>query len=136
MKALGTLLKVAKRDLETLRRALADAQARQGAVEQGVAALDARVAAERASVAGDALALLTFHAYAERMRVDRRVMIAEVALAAAECERLRALITAAHVETRKFERLIERERERERQAAAKREDAELDEMATMRAGRR
>ncbi len=52
-----------------------------------------------------------------------------------ELARLRALIAEAHVEKRKFERLIELEETRTRVAREKREDAELDEMATMRAGR-
>jgi hypothetical protein len=40
------------------------------------------------------------------------------------------------VETRKFERLIELEDAREKAAMEKRENAELDEFATMRASRR
>ena len=53
-----------------------------------------------------------------------------------EIERLRALITEAHVEARKFERLIELEEAREKAAREKREDAELDEFATLRRGAR
>ncbi|MEJ0058335.1 MAG: hypothetical protein WDM79_01495 [Terricaulis sp.] len=40
------------------------------------------------------------------------------------------MIAEAHVEMRKFERLLELHEERARATAAKREDAELDEVAT------
>ena len=49
---------------------------------------------------------------------------------------MRVLIAEAHVETRKFERLIELEEARLKVQREKREDAALDEMATMRLGRR
>ncbi len=50
-------------------------------------------------------------------------------------DRLRTLIAEAHTEVRKFERLIELDEQRRRAAAEKRENDELDEMATLRAGR-
>lgn len=135
MRSLATLLKVAQRELEMLRRGLNDALARLAGIEANIAALDASLAEEAGRAAGDALATLGYAAYAARRKADRQTLCAQALCAEAECERLRALIAEAHVETRKFERLLELEAERTRKAADKRADAELDEMATMRAGR-
>jgi flagellar biosynthesis chaperone FliJ len=65
----------------------------------------------------------------------RRALEAEAAAIDQESERIRTLIAEAHVEMRKFERLLELEAERAKTRAAKAENAELDEIATLRAGR-
>jgi flagellar biosynthesis chaperone FliJ len=65
----------------------------------------------------------------------RKALDAERVLIGQEMERLRALIAEAHTEVRKFERLIELEEQREKVKREKREDAELDEFATLRAAR-
>jgi flagellar biosynthesis chaperone FliJ len=65
----------------------------------------------------------------------RKALDAERVLIAQETERLRTLIAEAHTEVRKFERLIELEEQREKLKRAKREDAELDEFATLRTAR-
>jgi hypothetical protein len=65
----------------------------------------------------------------------RRGLESERDVVAAESARLRMLISEALVETRKFERLIELEEAREKATREKRENAELDEFATLRAAR-
>jgi hypothetical protein len=65
----------------------------------------------------------------------RRALEAELGIVADEIAHMRELIAAAHVEMRKFERLIELGEAREKAAREKRENAELDEFATMQAGR-
>jgi flagellar biosynthesis chaperone FliJ len=54
----------------------------------------------------------------------------------AEADRLRALVTQAHVEAKKLEHLIALEDAREAEAARRAETAALDELATLRAARK
>jgi flagellar export protein FliJ len=63
----------------------------------------------------------------------RRALDAELASIDQEIEGLRAQIAAAHVEVRKFERLIELDEARQKLRRDKREHAEMDELAIQRA---
>lgn len=136
MKSLRTLLKVARRDLEVLRRELAAQLARRSELDSRIIGHDQVIAREQTLAQRDYEAARVFSGYAAAALLRRRAMVSERDLIAAEIERLRELISAAHVETRKFERLIELEGQREMARREKRESAELDEFATMRAGRR
>jgi flagellar export protein FliJ len=136
MKSLNTLLKIAERDLETLRRALAQKFAKQGAVEESILALQQQIAVEQQRAAQDYESSRAYAGYAILVGERRKALAAEAQAIGAECDELRRLIAEAHVEMRKFERLIELRDEREQAARDKREAAELDEMATQRAGRR
>jgi flagellar export protein FliJ len=135
MKSLRTLLKIAERDLETLRRTLAEMIGRQTTIEDRIAGHDQTIAREQALAQKDYEAARVFGGYAAAALIRRRAMMSEVEVIGAEIERIRTLINEAHVEVRKFERLLELEAEREKRAAEKRENAELDEFATMRAAR-
>lgn len=135
MKSLRTLLKLAHRDVETLRRALADQIQRQATLEQRILGHDATVRAEQQAAMQDYESARAYGGYAVAVVAARRALGSERDIIAAEIERLRGLINAALVEARKFERLIELEEAREKARQAKREDAELDEMATLRAAR-
>jgi flagellar export protein FliJ len=135
MKSLKTLLRVAKRDLEMLRRALAEQIAKQTSIEQAIAMLAQSVADEQKNALKDFEAARAYGAFAVHAVARRRARQSELTTAEEAGDRLRVLINEAHVEVRKFERLIELQEERDRAAAAKREVAELDELATQRAGR-
>lgn len=135
MKSLNTLLKIAKRDVETLQRALAQKIAQQRAVEESILALQQQIAAEQQRAVQDYESSRAYAGYAILAGDRRKALAAEAQAIAAECDAIRQLIAEAHVEMRKFERLIELRREREQAARDKREAAELDEMATQRAGR-
>lgn len=135
MKSLRTLLKLANRDLETLRRQMALQIERQNALEQRIAGHDQAIAHEQALAQRDYEASRVFGGYAAAAIQRRLAMISEGAMIAADIEQIRALITAAHVEARKFERLIELEEARAKVKAEQRESAELDDFATMRAAR-
>lgn len=135
MKSLKTLLKLAKRDLEALRRTLAEYVARQTALEDRITGHDQTIAREQALAQKDYEAARVFGGYAAASLLRRRAMVSEGEILSGEVDRLRALINEAHVEVRKFERLLELEAEREKRAVDKRENAELDEFATMRAAR-
>jgi flagellar export protein FliJ len=136
MKSLRTLLKLARRDVETLRRALADQIQRQQTVEDRILGHKATVRAEQQAAVKDYESSRAYGGYAVAAVAMRRALESERGIVAAEIDRLRALISAALVETRKFERLIELEDAREKAAMEKRENAELDEFATMRSAKR
>lgn len=135
MKSFKTLLKIAKRELETLRRALASANQRLSQVDAKLVIHDHTVEGERQLAVRDYDSTRAFASYSVLAAQKRAVMQAEKSAIETEIDELRRLIAEAHTETRKFERLIELEEERERVRREKREDAELDEMATLRAGR-
>jgi flagellar protein FliJ len=135
VKALRTLLKLAERDLETLRREMAAMIARQRAIEDRIAGHDQIIAREQALAQKDYESARVFGGFAAASLLRRRAMQSEGEIVGAEIERIRELITAAHVETSKFERLLELEEAREKARAEKRENDALDELATMRAGR-
>lgn len=135
MKSLRTLLKIAERDLETLRRALAEQISRLGLIEERIRSHDQVIRAEQQHAMRDYESQRTYSGFVALALQRRRALLSEHAVVDDEIERLRKLITEAHVETRKFERLIELDEAREKAAAEKRENAELDEFATLRAAR-
>lgn len=135
MKSLRTLLKVARRDLETLRRALADQMQRQQTIEERILGHEVTVRSEQQAALEDYESARVYGGYAVAAVATRRALDSERDIIAAEINRLRTLISEALVETRKFERLIELEEARRKAARDKRENAELDEFATLRAAR-
>jgi hypothetical protein len=135
MKSLRTLLKLARRDLETLRRALADQIQAQATLEQRVLGHEQVIRREQQLAVRDYESTRAYGGYAVAAVATRRALDSQRDMIATEIDRLRQLIAGAHVEMRKFERLIELQEAREKAAREKREDAEADEMATLRAGR-
>lgn len=135
MKSLRTLLRLARRNVETLRRALADQIQRQQTIEQRILGHEATVRSEQQAAMKDYESSRAYGGYAVAAVATRRGLESERDIIAAEIDRLRTVISDALVETRKFERLIELEEAREKAARDKRENAELDEFATLRAAR-
>ena len=135
MKSLHTLLKLARRDLEMLRRALAEQIARQTAIQDRILGHEQTIKDEQKAALRDYESGRAYGGYAAHAIAVRHALAAEHQTIGQEIDRLRALIAEAHVETRKFERLIELEEARQKVQREKREDASLDEMATMRLGR-
>jgi len=135
VKSLRTLLKLAARDLETLRREMAVMIERQRTIEDRIAGHDQIIAREQALAQQNYESARMFGGFAAAALTRRRAMESERDIVGAEIERIRELITAAHVETSKFERLLELEEARDKVRVEKRENAELDEFATMRAAR-
>ena len=135
MKSLRTLLKLARRDMEMLRRALADQIQRQQTIEDRILGHEATLRSEQQAAMKDYESSRAYGGYAVAAVAMRRGLESERDMVAVEIDRLRTLISEAMVETRKFERLIELEEARDKAARDKRENAELDEFATLRAGR-
>ncbi len=135
MKAFRTLLKLAERDLETLRRALADQVTKDANVIQRIHGHEQTLRNEQRLAQRDYESARAYGGYAAAAMATRKALDAERVLIGQEMERLRMLISEALTEVRKFERLIELEEQREKAKREKREDAELDEFATLRAAR-
>lgn len=135
MKALRTLLKLAKRDLETLRRALAEKTSALALLEERILGHEQTLRTEQKAALRDYESARAYSGFAVLAAQGRRALESEREMISQEIESLRTLVAEAHVEMRKFERLIELEETRARATLEKREDAELDEMATLRAGR-
>ncbi len=135
MKSLATLLRLARRDLDLLRRMLADQIAKATHTEERIRTHEQSILAEQQAALRDYESHRAYGGYAALAIASRHALAAELKAIDAESERLRVVIAEAHVEVRKFERLLELYEERERNAARKQEDAELDELATMRAAR-
>lgn len=135
MKSLRTLLKLAETNLELLRRRMAEQIAQLTAIEDRIAGHHQTVASEQQLAMRDYESARLYGGYAAAALQALKAMEGQRFAINAEIEQLRVLITEAHVEARKFERLIELEEARQKTAREKREDAELDEMATLRAGR-
>ena len=92
MKSFKTLLKIAKRELDTLRRALGAANKRLGDIQARVVQHDANVTAERTLSARDYESTRAFTAYAALAKQQRTALEAERAAVEAEIEGLRKLI--------------------------------------------
>jgi flagellar export protein FliJ len=135
MKAFGTLLKVAERDLETVRRALADQITKQANVVQRIHGHEQTVRNEQMLAQRDYESARAYGGYAVAAQSIRKALEAERGVINQEIDRLRTLIAEAHTEVRKFERLIELDEQRRQALAETRENDELDEMTTLRAGR-
>lgn len=135
MKAFRTLLKIAQRDLETLRRALADQVTKDANVVQRIHGHEQTLRNEQMLAQRDYESARAYGGYAVAALSIRKALDAERVLINEETERLRTLIAEAHTEVRKFERLIELDEQRAKKLAEKRENAELDEFATLRAAR-
>jgi flagellar export protein FliJ len=136
MKAFRTLLKLANRDLETLRREMADQISRQRNCEERILGHEQTLRAEQQLALLDYDSARAYSGFAVLAAQRRRALEAERVVINEDIERLRQLITEAHVEARKFERLIELEEKRQKAAGEKREAAQLDEFATMRKANR
>lgn len=135
MKSLRTLLKVARAELEQLRRALGEQLQHRTHAEERLKLHELSVRQEQQLALRDYESARAYGGYAALAISQQRSIESHITAIDAESERVRLLITEAHVEMRKFERLLELEEAREKAAAEKLEMAELDEFATMRAAR-
>ncbi len=135
MRAFRTLLKLAARDLEAVRRALADQITKEANVVQRIHGHEQTLRSEQLLAQRDYESARAYGGYAVAAIAIRRALDAERVLINQEIGRLRTLIGEAHTEVRKFERLIELDEQRKKVTAEKRESEELDEVATLRAAR-
>lgn len=136
MKALPTLIRIAKRELDELRTALGEVEGRKQSAFGRLAAQAQELAAEQQAAMQSYEASRAYNGYAVAAMAQRRATEAMIADLETEAGRIRTLVSEAHVELKKLERLLELEAERAAVKARKAEDAALDEMATLRAARK
>lgn len=136
MKALPTLVRLARRDLDLLQRALGEQMAKRADVDARAAAHEEAIRREQQIGLKDYDGARAYGGYVALALAGRRKLEDEGAAIDQEIERLRGLIQEAHIEMRKVERLLEIQNEREQRERERREDAEMDERATLTAGRR
>lgn len=136
MKSLATLLKLARQDLDALRRALAAELGRERDCAERTKGHEQTIESEQKMAQRDYESTRAYGGYAIAALAMRKALAAEREAIEHEVERLRALIVAAHAETRKFERLLELDAARRGAERQTRELAQLDEMATQRHSRR
>jgi flagellar export protein FliJ len=135
-KALITLARLQRAQIDEAKTELAEIVSARSAIAARQVALQAEVTHEQAMAARDAEAWTAYGGYAPRVAQERRVMGESDARLAVEEEALRERLSAAYIELKKIEHLMESQAERERQAENARELASLDEAAAMRAARR
>ncbi len=136
MKALPTLVRLAKRELDVLQRELGEQNLKRANVDARAAAHEEAIRREQQLAMKDYDGARAYGGYVAIALAGRRNLEAEGQIIDQEVARLRGLIQEAHVEMRKFERLLEIQDAREKILAERREDAEMDERATLRAGRK
>ncbi len=135
MKSLPVLLRLAKRALDELRLELAAVSAKREELDVRLASLAEAVRAEQRAALGDYMGARAYGGYALASARTRRAIQSEAEVLDAQIAHLRELVTQAHTEARKLERLLELRAEQAARAEAKRADEELDESATLRAAR-
>ncbi|MBL8557870.1 MAG: hypothetical protein JNM47_04070 [Hyphomonadaceae bacterium] len=135
-KALNTLARLQRAQIDEARIELAEIVAAREAIAARQAALEAEIAQEQAVAVRDAEARAAYGAYAPRAAEEKRAMAETDARLAGEESALRERLSAAYIELKKIEHLMQAQEERERLAENARELASLDEAAAMRAARR
>ncbi|MET0181998.1 MAG: flagellar FliJ family protein [Caulobacterales bacterium] len=135
MKALPTLIRIAKRDLDALRQALGAIEGKRAEISDRLSALEEEVASEQRIAMQNYDGARAYGGFAAAALTRKRAILVEAAIQDKEASAMRALVAEAHVELKKLERLMEMQNEREAKEELRRENAELDEMATIRAAR-
>lgn len=135
MKALPTLIRIAKRDLDILRAGLSEIEQKRADVVSRLAAQAESLVQEQRLAAQTYEASRAYGGFAALALQQRRALEAERDGLEAEAAKIRALITDAHIELKKVERLAELQDERAAAETLRRENAAMDEIATQRAAR-
>jgi flagellar FliJ protein len=136
MKWADSLIRIAKHEVETLQKRVAEITARRVASEQRLQAmhLEAAHEAERARTDPDAG---WYHAgYMKGWRVMREQLVQQIAALTAEEAGARDALSQAFEELKKFEHVAEVARLADLKEAAKRESAAMDEMGLRKASGR
>jgi len=135
-KALNTLARLQRAQIDEAKIELAEVMTAREAIAARQASLEIEMQQEQALASRDADARAAYGGYAPRVAQEKRAMAESDARLAEEEGALRERLSAAYIELKKIEHLMESQAERERLAANARELASMDEAAAMRAARR
>ncbi len=135
LRAFRALLSLAKAETETRARVLADAERAVAAAKAHIETHDAGVQRERAAAQADGDSLMAYGAFFKRAQAQRQTLALRLGAAETYADFARNAVTAAMVEQKKLENVVEQaeDREEEKREAAVR--AQLDEAATLRYAR-
>ncbi len=136
MKALPTLIRLARQAVDEARLELADIERARDEIVRRIGAHDDALAAEQRAAMSSYESGRAYGGYAIAALAQRRALVAQADALAAQADGVRVRLGAAHVELKKVERLLELQEERAARETRRREEAMLDEAATLRAGRR
>lgn len=135
-KALNTLARLQRAQIDEAKIELAEVMTAREAIAARQASLEIEMQQEQALASRDADARAAYGGYAPRVAQEKRAMAESDARLAEEEGALRERLSAAYIELKKIEHLMESQAERERLAENARELASMDEAAAMRAARR
>lgn len=136
MKWAQSLIRIAKHEVETLQKRVAEITARRVASEQRLQAMHAEVAAETERARADPDAGWHLAGYMRGWRLMREQLDGQIAALAAEEAGARDALSQAFEELKKFEHVAEMARIAEAKEQAKRESAAMDEMGLRKASGR
>lgn len=136
MKGLLTLIKLAKRNLDELRRKMTSLESQKAQLEQAIINLRIEVETEMAAASKRPEMGNFFGGYAKRMKQREQDLRAEIARLEKEMQELQAEITTAFADLKKYEIALENAKLRQREAAARRETEMMDEIASQQHHRR
>ena len=128
----NSLIRISNYEVETLQKRLAEIAARRVSAELRIATLDAEREIERARAEEDQASAMMWSAYDKGWKLRRSGAEAELATVGLEEAGAREALTRAYEELKKFEHVAELSRLSAVAARAKRETAQLDEMALRR----
>ena len=130
-----SLIRIARYDVETRQKRLAEVVARREAVELRLVMLDAEVEAESDFIRGRPEAVFHQAAYLAGCKARRLTLQSEIDLILAEESGARDALAEAFESQKKYEHVAEGMARRRIREAARRETAELDELGVRQAGR-
>ena len=136
MKWAQSLIRIAKHEVETLQKRVAEITARRLACEQRLLAMQAEADAEAQRARTDPDAGWHFAGYMKGWRLMREQLNEQIAAIAAEEAGARDALSQAFEELKKFEHVAEMARIADAKEAAKRESAAMDEMGLRQASGR
>lgn len=134
-KALNTLARLQRAQIDEAKAELAEVVTARATLAARQAALKTEIAQEQAMAMRDAEARAAYGGYAPRVAQEKRVMAETDERLAREEAALRERLSAAYIELKKIEHLMQAQEDRERLAENARELASMDEAAAMRAAR-
>ncbi|NBO19333.1 MAG: hypothetical protein EBV03_08940, partial [Proteobacteria bacterium] len=129
MKGLTTLIKLSKRALDELRRKMGMLENQKSQLQQAIVNLQREVEAELQAARQRPEMGQFFGEYSKRMRQRQAQLEAEVASIELQMSNLRETIAAAFAEQKKYEIALENAKQRQKEAAQRRENEMMDEIA-------
>ena len=129
MKGLKTLIKLSRRQLDTLRRQMADLQQQKDDMRQAIANLQREMIEEMQSAQQQPHMSQFYGGFASRIRARQEEYEQSMSGLDTQMDELRDTIRDAFAEIKRYELALEAAKQREKQAATRRETIEMDDIA-------